>query len=70
MFSLFAKTPEEIKNLETRIPNSDFPIGTGSVNMGSQMIGAGMLINNKNYLTGNTTSGFELGRIEDVFGFE
>ena len=62
--------PEEIAALEAKIPVPDFPVGTGSVNMGSNMIGSGMLINNKGYLTGNTTTGFELGRIEDVFGFE
>ena len=61
---------EEIANLESQIPVADFPVGTGSVNMGSNLIGAGMIINNKGYLAGNTTSGFELGRIEDVFGFE
>ncbi|HJJ40277.1 MAG TPA: translation initiation factor IF-6 [Methanocorpusculum sp.] len=63
-------SPEEIANLESQIPVADFPVGTGSVNMGSNLIGAGMIINNKGYLAGNTTSGFELGRIEDVFGFE
>ena len=63
-------SPEEIASLESQIPVADFPVGTGSVNMGSNLIGAGMIINNKGYLAGNTTSGFELGRIEDVFGFE
>lgn len=63
-------TPEEIQKLESQIPVQDFPVGTGSVNMGSNLIGAGMILNNKGYLAGNTTSGFELGRIEDVFGFE
>ena len=62
-------SPEEIAKLESQIPIKDFPIGTGSVNMGSNMIGAGLIINNKGYLAGNTTTGFELGRIEDVFGF-
>ncbi|HJJ58971.1 MAG TPA: translation initiation factor IF-6 [Methanocorpusculum sp.] len=61
--------PEEIAALESQIPVADFPVGTGSVNMGSNMIGAGLILNNKGYLAGNTTSGFELGRIEDVFGF-
>ncbi|HJJ46681.1 MAG TPA: translation initiation factor IF-6 [Methanocorpusculum sp.] len=63
-------SPEEIANLESQIPIVDFLVGTGSVNMGSNLIGAGVIINNKGYLAGNTTSGFELGRIEDVFGFE
>jgi translation initiation factor 6 len=45
------------------------PVGTGSINMGSALIGTGLLVNEKGYLAGNATSGFELGRIEDVFGF-
>lgn len=45
------------------------PVGTGSVNMGSALVGTGLLANDKGYLAGNATSGFELGRIEDVFGF-
>ena len=61
--------PEEISAMEEAIPLEDFPVGTGSVNMGSNLIGTGLLINNKGYLAGNTTTGFELGRIEDVFGF-
>ena len=43
-------SPEEIANLESQIPVADFPVGTGSVNMGSNLIGAGMIINNKGYL--------------------
>ena len=45
------------------------PVGTGSINMGSGLIGTGLLANDRGYLAGNATSGFELGRIEDVFGF-
>jgi translation initiation factor 6 len=45
------------------------PVGTGSINMGGALVGTGLLVNEKGYLTGNATSGFELGRIEDVFGF-
>jgi translation initiation factor 6 len=45
------------------------PVGTGSINMGSSLVGTGLLVNEKGYLAGNATSGFELGRIEDVFGF-
>ncbi len=62
-------SPEEIERMEKCIPTDDFPVGTGSVNMGSNLIGTGLLINSKGYLAGNTTTGFELGRIEDVFGF-
>lgn len=45
------------------------PVGTGTINMGSGLIGTGLLVNSRGYLTGAQTSGFELGRIEDVFGF-
>ncbi len=45
------------------------PVGTGSVNMGGALVGTGLLVNENGYLAGNATSGFELGRIEDVFGF-
>lgn len=45
------------------------PVGTGTINMGSGLIGTGLLVNAKGYLAGGETSGFELGRIEDVFGF-
>ena len=45
------------------------PIGTGSINMGGALVGTGLLVNERGYLAGNATSGFELGRIEDVFGF-
>ena len=45
------------------------PVGTGSINMGCGLVGTGLLVNESGYLAGNATSGFELGRIEDVFGF-
>ncbi|HXX55816.1 MAG TPA: translation initiation factor IF-6 [Methanoregula sp.] len=45
------------------------PVGTGTINMGSALIGTGLLVNESGYLAGNATSGFELGRVEDVFGF-
>ncbi len=48
---------------------TDLPIGLGSVNMGSGLVGAGLLANSKGYVAGSFTSGFELGRIEEVFGF-
>ncbi len=59
-------TAGEIQDLEEL---TDLPIGTGSVNMGSGLVGTGLLANSKNYLAGISTSGFELGRIEEVFGF-
>lgn len=48
---------------------SSIPIGRGSVNMGSGLIGTGLLVNNHGYVAGFETSGYELGRIEEVFGF-
>jgi len=48
---------------------SKVPVGTGSINMGGVLVGTGLLVNEKGYLAGNATSGFELGRIEDIFGF-
>lgn len=63
-------SPDEILHLENSISDAeDISIGTGSVNMGTGLIGTGLLVNSKGYLAGNTTTGFELGRIEDVFGF-
>jgi translation initiation factor 6 len=37
--------------------------------MGSGLLGTGLIANRNGYLAGIATSGFELGRIEDVFGF-
>ncbi|MDR0980304.1 MAG: translation initiation factor IF-6 [Methanocalculaceae archaeon] len=62
-------TPGELDHLENSLPTADVSVGTGSVNMGSGLIGTGLLVNSKGYLAGNATTGFELGRIEDVFGF-
>jgi translation initiation factor 6 len=59
-------TPKEIGRLESV---TDLPIGTGSVNMGSGLIGTALLVNSRGFIAGAETSGFELGRIADVFGF-
>jgi len=59
-------TPHQIARLEEV---AKIPVGTGTINMGSGLIGTGLLVNEKGYIAGNETSGFELGRIEDVFGF-
>ena len=70
LFLLSARrSPYELVHLENSLPPAYVSIGTGSVNMGSCLIGAGLLVNSKGYLAGNATTGFELGRIEDVFGF-
>jgi translation initiation factor 6 len=59
-------TDQELEQLETA---SGLPVGRGSVNLGSGLIGTGLVVNDKGYLAGFQTSGFELGRIEEVFGF-
>jgi translation initiation factor 6 len=59
-------TPKEIGRLETV---TDLPIGTGSVNMGTGLVGTGLLANSRGFIAGIATSGFELGRMADVFGF-
>jgi len=59
-------TAHEIARLEEV---SKVPVGTGTINMGSGLIGTGLLVNERGYIAGSATSGFELGRIEDVFGF-
>lgn len=48
---------------------TDLPIGTGSVNMGGVLPGSGLLANSNGFIAGAATSGFELGRIDEVFGF-
>jgi translation initiation factor 6 len=57
---------QELARLEEM---SGLPVGVGSINMGSGLVGAGLLANSRGYAAGLQTSGFELGRIEDVFGF-
>jgi translation initiation factor 6 len=59
-------TAAELLRLETV---AKVPVGTGTINMGSNLVGTGLLVNESGYLAGNATSGFELGRVEDVFGF-
>ena len=58
--------PAEIARLEEAV---DLPIGVGTVNMGSGLVGSGLLANSRGYLAGTGTSGFELGRIDEVLGF-
>jgi len=59
-------TRHELAGLESL---SDLPIGTGSVNMGSGLVGTGLVANSRGYMAGLETTGFELGRIDDIFGF-
>ena len=53
-------TAQEIGRLEAV---AKVPVGTGTINMGSGLIGTGILVNERGYIAGNATSGFELGRI-------
>jgi len=59
-------TAQELARLEEI---AKVPVGTGTINMGSGLVGTGLLVNDTGYMAGNATSGFELGRVEDVFGF-
>ncbi|MBP2145939.1 translation initiation factor 6 [Methanofollis sp. W23] len=60
-------TDAEIADLAECV--GDLQIGTGTVNMGGGLVGTGVLANSKGYVAGFETTGFELGRIEEVFGF-
>ncbi|MBN2734211.1 MAG: translation initiation factor IF-6 [Methanomicrobiaceae archaeon] len=60
-------TSGELKEIEEI---TELPIGTGTINMGSNLVGTGLIANSKSYIAGISTSGYELGRIEEVFGFE
>lgn len=60
-------TASEIAALE-RV--CELPVGKGSINMGGSMVGTGLVANTRGYVAGGETSGYELGRIEDIFGFE
>ena len=60
-------TPGEIAVLEKVC---DLPVGKGSVTMGNALTGTALVANRHGYLAGVGTSGYELGRIEDIFGFE
>ncbi len=57
---------EEIAVLEKLF---GLPVDVGTVNLGSPLVGSGVLANSKGYLAGIETSGPELGRIEDALGF-
>ena len=57
---------EELRLLE-RVFGVDVLIGT--VNHGSPVIGSGLVVNSKGAIIGNRTTGIEMGRIEEAFGF-
>ncbi len=57
---------EEIAVLEGLF---ELPVDVGTVNLGSPLVGSGVLANSHGYFAGTGTSGPELGRIEDALGF-
>ena len=59
-------SPEEIAILEKLF---ELPVDVGTVNLGSPLVGSGVLANSLGYVAGEETSGPELGRIEDALGF-
>ena len=56
----------EIDRLDTIFK---LPIDIGTVNLGSPLVGSGLLANSKGYVVGSGTTGHEMGRIEDALGF-
>ena len=58
-----------LQEIEAIEEYTDLPVGTGTINMGTNLIGTGLIANNSGYIAGSATSGYELGRIEEVFGF-
>jgi translation initiation factor 6 len=59
-------TKHEIRDIEEI---TDLPIGTGTINMGNGLVGTGLVANTTGFLVGMSTSGFELSRIDEVFGY-
>ncbi|MDF1556591.1 MAG: translation initiation factor IF-6 [ANME-2 cluster archaeon] len=45
------------------------PVYIGTVNLGSPLVGSGLLANSKGYVVGTETTGHEMGRIEDALGY-
>ena len=57
---------EEIAVLEELF---QLPVDVGTVNLGSPLVGSGLLANSFGYFAGDETTGPELGRIEDALDF-
>ena len=64
--SHFNTREEEAKLLEQMLKVKG---GIGSLNMGAGFVGLAAIANNKGYLAGEASSGFELGKLEEVMGF-
>lgn len=59
-------TPQEKDFLEEIFGLS---VDVGTTNFGTQMLGSGLLVNSKGFVAGSETTGPELGKIDEVFGF-
>jgi len=47
----------------------ELPVDVGTVNMGSPLVGSGLLANSRGYAAGWETTGPEMGRVEDALGY-
>jgi len=59
-------SPEELAVLEDLF---QLPVDVGTVNMGSPLVGSGLLANSRGYAAGWETTGPELGRVVDTLGY-
>ncbi|MCQ1534333.1 translation initiation factor IF-6 [Methanosarcina sp. KYL-1] len=59
-------TPSERELLEEVF---GLPVDIGTTNFGTQMLGSGLLVNSKGFVAGSETTGPELGRVDEAFGF-
>jgi len=57
---------DDIEDLEKIF---DVPLGIGTINFGSSLIGSGLIVNSKGYIVGGNTTGPEIARVEEVFQF-
>jgi translation initiation factor 6 len=57
---------DDIKFLEEVLKT---PADVGTVNNGTKLVGAGTVANSKGVLVGLATTGPEMARIEEAFGF-
>lgn len=48
----------------------ELPVDIGTVNLGSPLVGSGLLANSKGFVAGIETTGHEMGRIVDALGFD
>jgi translation initiation factor 6 len=60
-------TDKEAKMIERTL---EVPLDVGTVNFGSPYPGSGIIANSHGFVAGTSTSGIELGRIAETFGFD